>query len=70
MREIKIGDRVRFKQEWQDEGDGDVLFVAVEDQVERKCGTLHVSTVAVRAELGLFINPIQVVDAEMIQCVY
>ena len=55
---IKAGQRVIFKPEWQDTGDQEILFVAIEDEDGGR--------VAVRAELGLSINPIQVVDVSMI----
>ncbi len=61
---IRKGDIVRFKPEWQDQGDDKVVFVAVEDQCERVNGT---QTVAVMALLALPINPVQVVAVDMIE---
>ena len=56
---IKKGDRVVFRPEWQDDGDADVVFVAVEDPA----GEL----IRVEALLGMTVNPQQVVPTFWIE---
>jgi hypothetical protein len=56
---IRKGDIVRFKPEWRDAGDEDVTFVAIEDEDGGR--------VKVEAQLGLAINPIQVIAVEMVE---
>ena len=60
---IAKGQKVTFKPEWQDEGDSDITFIAIEDETVR----VGVSTVAVMAMLGLQFNPVQVVSVDMIE---
>lgn len=55
---IRKGDVIRFKKEWQDKGDENVVFRAIENECDGR--------VLVVAELGLAINPTQVVDVSMI----
>ena len=57
---IKANQRVYFKPEFQDPGDKDILFVALEDEDGGR--------VKVVAQLGLPINPVQVVEVSMIEC--
>lgn len=57
---ITKGQQVTFKPEWQDDGDADILFIAVEDSDGGR--------VKVRAELGLTFNPVSVINVEMILC--
>lgn len=57
---IKRNQLIRFKPEWSDLGDEDIVFVAIEDEDGGR--------VKVRAELGMTINPVQVVDTRMILC--
>ncbi len=61
---VKRGQLVTFKPEWQDAGDNEITFRAIEDSCERVNGTM---TVAVIAELGLPINPVQVASLDMIE---
>lgn len=56
---IRKGDIVKFKPEWRDGGDEEVIFVAIEDEDGGR--------LMVQAQLGLAINPIQVLSVEMIQ---
>ena len=58
---INKNDAVVFKPEWSDPGDGDIIFIAIENEEGGR--------VKVRAELGMAINPIQVVETRMIVCV-
>lgn len=55
---IRKGQPVTFKPEWQDPGDAEIAFIAVEDEDGGR--------VRVRSLLGLPINPEQVVDVSMI----
>ena len=55
---VQKGDIVVFKPEWQDDGDDKITFRAVEDEDGGR--------VLVVAELGLPINPTQVVRTDMI----
>ena len=56
---IRRGDRVRILPQWQDDGDADIVFTATEDEDGGR--------VPIRAELGLALNPVQVVGTEMIE---
>jgi hypothetical protein len=55
---IKKGDIVVFKPEWQDKGDENITFRAIEDEMY--------GSVDVVAELGLAFNPISTVEVRMI----
>jgi len=55
---IRKGQIVVFKPEWQDAGDSEITFRALEDESGGR--------VLVIAELGLPIDPTQVVTVEMI----
>lgn len=55
---VKIGDVVRFLPEWQDEGDEEIVFIAVTGDEGGR--------VTVEAQLGLPINPQQRVDVSML----
>ena len=57
---IKRNQLIRFKPEWSDPGDEEIVFVAIEDEDGGR--------VKVRAELGMTINPVQVVETRMILC--
>lgn len=50
---IKRGDVVKFKPNWMDIGDDKVTFIAIEDEDGGR--------VKVQAQLGLPINPVDVV---------
>jgi len=56
---IKAGDILEFRPEWMDEGDENITFIAVDDESKGR--------VTVEAQLGLPINPSQVVDVSWIQ---
>lgn len=56
---IRAGDIVRIRPEWQDEGDEDIQFRAIEDEDGGR--------VRIEAQLGLAINPTQVVAVEMLE---
>lgn len=56
---IKKGDVVKFKPHWQDEGDADITFIAVEDEDGGR--------VTVEAQIGLRFNPQQTVRTDMIE---
>jgi hypothetical protein len=56
---IKQGDIVKFKPEWQDQGDENVTFRAIENEDGGR--------VRVVAEIGLPINPEQVVSVAWIE---
>lgn len=56
---LKAGDRIRFKPEWQDPGDDQIVFVVVDDESKGR--------VTVQAQLGLPINPTQVVNVDWVE---
>lgn len=56
---VRKGDVVRFKPEWQDEGDATIVFVALEDEEGGR--------VLVQAQLGMELNPTQVVHTYMLE---
>ena len=56
---IRKGDRIFFKPEWQDKGDSEKTFVAMEDQ--------HNNNVAVVCLLGMVINPWHYARLDMIE---
>lgn len=56
--EIKQGDVIVFKPEWQDAGDDKITFRALEDAEDGR--------VLVIAEVGLPINPTSVVSVNMV----
>ena len=60
MQSIKVGDRVRFKKQYQDKGDQDIVFFVVEssDNCDR---------VTVEAQIGLCINPTYRVPIDMLE---
>lgn len=53
------GDVVRFKTDWQDEGDENIVFVALEDEDGGR--------VLIQAQLGLELNPTQVAHTYMLE---
>ena len=53
------GQTVEFKPEWQDSGDENIIFVAVEDEC--------MDRVTVEAQLNLPFNPQQIVSTSMIK---
>lgn len=55
---IKAGDLVTFKAEYQDEGDANIVFFAVDNEDKGR--------VTIEAELGMTINPRQVVATYMV----
>jgi hypothetical protein len=57
---ITKGQKVFFKPEWQDCGDNEIVFIAIENDDGGR--------VKVMAKLGLTFNPVFVVDVEMISC--
>jgi hypothetical protein len=57
---INKNDVVVFLPEWSDPGDDKIVFTAIEDEDGGR--------VKVRAELGMVINPVQVVETRMIVC--
>ncbi len=57
---IKKGDVVRIKPEWQDEGDDEFTWVAVEDEDGGRV------LIEVRGT-GLFVNPQQRVEIAMLE---
>lgn len=59
MMNIKKGQEVRIKREFQDAGDDSFKWFAVEDEDGGR--------VAIRPELGLTFNPIQVVRVDMLE---
>lgn len=56
---IKAGDRVRIKQKWQDEGDDQIAWIAIDDEDKGR--------VTIESQLGLAINPTQVVNVEWVE---
>lgn len=56
---IKAGDRVYIRAEWQDKGDDKVVFTAVENEDGGR--------VLIQAQLGMNINPTQVVNVSMLE---
>lgn len=56
---VRKGQRVIFRPEWQDEGDAEITFIATEDSNRGR--------VEVVALLGLPFNPRQIVSVDMIE---
>lgn len=56
---IRKGDVVRILPEWQDAGDDQVQWIAVEDESKGR--------VTIQAQFGLPINPQQVVMVSMLE---
>ena len=56
---IRKGQVVKIKKEWQDEGDDDIVFIALEDEDGGR--------VRIQPQLGLPINPNQVVLVSMLE---
>jgi hypothetical protein len=56
---IKTGQEVVFKAEWMDEGDENIVFVAVDDE--------ELGRVTVEAQVDLPYKPRQVVRVDMIE---
>jgi hypothetical protein len=61
---VKKGQVVTFKPEWMDDGDESVVFVALEDSSVAAAG--GVARVLIEAQLGMPINPTQIVTVDMI----
>jgi hypothetical protein len=55
---IRKGDQVKIKPEWQDKGDDQVVFIAVDDEEKGR--------VTIQAQLGMHFNPTQVVRVDML----
>jgi len=55
---IKKGDRVVFKPEWQDAGDENIVFLAIEDEEDGR--------VLVEAQVDLPIKPTQLIETRMV----
>lgn len=60
---IKAGQVVKIKPEWQDEGDDKITFTATADQYDTPDGP----RVMITAEIGLYINPTQIVRVDMLE---
>lgn len=60
MQSIKVGDKVKFKKQYQDKGDEGIEFIIVEssDNSDR---------VTVEAQIGLCINPTYRVTVDMLE---
>jgi len=56
---IKAGDIIRIKNEYQDEGDEEIVFIAVDDEEKGR--------VTIQAQLELNIKPTQVVNVEWLE---
>jgi hypothetical protein len=56
---IKVGDVVTIKPEWRDPGDEKIRFIALEDEDGGR--------VRIEAQLGLALNPNEVVTTEMLE---
>jgi hypothetical protein len=56
---IKAGDTVTIKPEWRDPGDATIRFVAIEDEDGGR--------VRIEAQLGLPMNPNEVVTTDMLE---
>lgn len=56
---ITAGDKIRIKPVWQDAGDDKIEFIAVDDESKGR--------VTIEPQLGLAINPTQVVDVAWIE---
>jgi len=56
---IAKGQVVHIKPEWQDQGDSEITFIAIEDEDGGR--------VKIAALLGLEINPVQVVNVDMLE---
>lgn len=56
---IKAGDIIRIKKEYQDKGDEEIVFIAVDDQEKGR--------VTIQAQLDLNIKPTQVVNVEWLE---
>lgn len=55
---IRKGQQIKFKPEWLEKGEENVLFIATEDEC--------MGRVDVQAHIGLPFNPIQTVRVDMI----
>lgn len=55
---IKAGDRVRILPQFQDPGDDQITFIAVNDEVDGR--------VMIEAQLDMTVNPTQVVLTSML----
>lgn len=58
-RKIKKGDRLRIKPAWRDEGDDEIIWVAIEDEDGGR--------VRIQPQLDMPIRPNQVVTTDMVQ---
>ena len=57
---IKAGDRIRIKPEWQDAGDDQIQWIALDDESQGR--------VTIQAQIpGMPILPTQVVTTDMIE---
>lgn len=56
---IRKGDTVKIKPEWQDDGDDQITFIAVDDEEKGR--------VTIEAQIGLAYNPQQVVRVDMLE---
>jgi hypothetical protein len=58
MHTIRKGDRVRIKPEWQDDGDDEIVWIAIEDEDR--------GHVRIQPQLDMPIRPNQVVTTGML----
>jgi hypothetical protein len=56
---IRRGDRISILPEWQDQGDDQIEYIAIDDEEKGR--------VSIQAQLGLPINPIHMVATYMIR---
>ncbi|SMP42403.1 hypothetical protein SAMN06265222_101777 [Neorhodopirellula lusitana] len=56
---IKAGMAVKIKKEYQDDGDEKIVFIAVDNEEKGR--------VTIQAQLGMTINPTQVVKVEWLE---
>lgn len=56
---IKAGNQIRIKPEYQDNGDDQITWIAIDDESKGR--------VTIQAQLGMPINPTQVVDVAWLE---
>jgi hypothetical protein len=56
---IRKGDRLRIKPEWRDEGDEEIVWIAIEDEDGGR--------VRIQPQLDMPIKPNQVVTTDMVE---
>lgn len=61
-RTIRKGDPIRIKPEWQDDGDGELEWIAVDDEEKGRVSIMATNT-------GLTYPPVNTVRADMVDLI-